>query len=489
MRIAFAGFHIESVSFLETLSTRAMFEEQTSRGADIITTYRGTNTVPGGVIAKCEEFGFEIVPIVYAFQGAVGPATDEAVESYAAEIADALRDMDEPLDGVILHLHGAAVSPNHRDVEAYYIDRVREVIGPSLPLVVGFDYHGNLSAASVRKLSAAVAYRKSPHTDMGETGRRAGHWFKRIAVDGAPVAVAIAKPGIVIPSIFSATSLPVLAGILKNAEDIQEQHHGEVDISVMAGFAYGDTEDTGFSILVTGSLAKADLDAVAESLSRQVWDARKDLLNAVPLFSAEAAVVHATARAGKAARPYVLLEHADRMNDSTYVLAELIRQNVRKAAVPLLWDADAARAAHRAGAGAEIDLEIGAWSSRRAGPRLQVRCKVLQSGEKSYRVSGPVMTGHPVDLGVTALIDIDGISVSLTSQFGFAIDEDAFTIFGLDARDFDIIVLRSKTHFRAVYEPLAEEILIVDTPDWGTSDLRFLPYEHLDRGAVYPLSG
>lgn len=52
----------------------------------------------------------------------------------------------------------------------------------------------------------------------------------------------------------------------------------------------------------------------------------------------------------------------------------------------------------------------------------------------------------------------------------------------------DVIVLRSKTHFRAFYEPLAEDILIVDTPDHGVADLRLLPYKRLDTHRVFPLA-
>ena len=95
--------------------------------------------------------------------------------------------------------------------------------------------------------------------------------------------------------------------------------------------------------------------------------------------------------------------------------------------------------------------------------------------------------GQWFDLGLCALVEVEGLTISLTSRAEVAIDEDCFTVFGLNARDFDIIVLRSKTHFRAVYEPLAEAILIADTPDWGTADLLTLPYERVDRASVYPL--
>jgi microcystin degradation protein MlrC len=101
-------------------------------------------------------------------------------------------------------------------------------------------------------------------------------------------------------------------------------------------------------------------------------------------------------------------------------------------------------------------------------------------------VSGTYQQGVRVNLGLTALLDVNGISISVVSEFAFAVDGDPFYIFGLRLEDFDIIVLRSKTHFRHFYEPLAQEIVIVDTPDYGPADLTVLPYRHLDTRRAFP---
>ena len=77
-------------------------------------------------------------------------------------------------------------------------------------------------------------------------------------------------------------------------------------------------------------------------------------------------------------------------------------------------------------------------------------------------------------------------SSEISAQWS-AIDLDCFEQYGLDPRDFDIILLRSKTHFRELYEPLCAEIVIIDTPDWGPAELANLPYEYLPAG-VYPVS-
>ena len=119
---------------------------------------------------------------------------------------------------------------------------------------------------------------------------------------------------------------------------------------------------------------------------------------------------------------------------------------------------------------------------------MRVLAKVRFAGEKSYRVTGQYMHGRLVELGLTALLDIAGLTVSVVSRPALTVDEDPFLQFGLRAQDFGMIVLRSKTHFRAAYETIADSILIVDTPDWGPADLTTLPYRHVRRDAVFPFT-
>ena len=49
------------------------------------------------------------------------------------------------------------------------------------------------------------------------------------------------------------------------------------------------------------------------------------------------------------------------------------------------------------------------------------------------------------------------------------------------------LAIEELQHFRAVYEPLAAAVVIVDTPDWGTADLTQLPYRHAPAG-IFPLA-
>ena len=107
MRVAIAGFSMESASLVPVLATIEDFEAQAIRGEALISQRRGTSTVIGGFINVCQAEAVEIVPLVATSGGAAGSASDAAFDQYVAEICDGLRALQGRIDGVLLDIHGA----------------------------------------------------------------------------------------------------------------------------------------------------------------------------------------------------------------------------------------------------------------------------------------------------------------------------------------------------------------------------------------------
>jgi microcystin degradation protein MlrC len=487
MKLAIGGFSLESATFLPGLTDLADFEKQACRGPEMIDRLRHTNTAGGGFIRVCEAEGVEPAALVYTDAGAAGAASDRAFEAYAAELGDGLRRLDGRADGLLLHLHGALATPTRQNADTELLREIRKVVGRRLPIMVALDLHGNLDPAMIDVADALFGYRQSPHIDAGETGERAAKLMIAGLRGEVRAACALAKADVVLPSVFTATALGPLSEIMRQARDWEARDARVLDVSVFTGFAYADVAQIGFSVAAVTDGERALAERVTTDLAERIWALRHDLYGRELLHGVVDGVTLALEKAGTAKKPIVLLEHADRANDSTYVLRELLKQGARSAAVPFLWDPAAAARAVAAGEGAEVTLEVGGKSSDRAGGPVTIRGKVLQAGEKTFLGTGPMRRGRVIDLGPAAVIDAGGIVVSLTSNSITAIDEDPFTQFGMNARDFDIIVLRSKTHFRAVYESLGEEILLIETPDWGPADLVTLPYRNV-RPGVFPIT-
>jgi microcystin degradation protein MlrC len=485
MRVAIAGLSLESVSFLPNLTEIEDFRRSETIGPAMIERYCGTNTTIGGFINVLSNAGVEIVPILMASAGAAGSASDAAFVHYVDRMCEGLSQAGA-LDGVLLHPHGAMTTPTRLDPDREMVERVRAVIGRKVPLIPALDYHGNIDEAWLKLATAIFGYHRSPHVDTGETGERAAHCLLRTLRGDIRPVTAIAKPGVMVPSIFSATSIAPLSDIVEDSIAAPSRVKGLLDVSVFAGFSYADVPNCGFSVVAVADGDITVAQRAADELSERIWSERHALMHNELVFNLTDGLDRAMVIADLASRPVVVLEHADRVNDSTHVLREVLRRGLKKVAVPFLHDPAAAAAA--AGAGTVVSLDVGGRSSPRAGGPVPLRGKVLFAGEKSYRGTGAVRKDNHVRLGLCAVIDADGVVVTITSRASTAIDLDPFIQFGLRIEDFDIVVLRSKTHFRAAYEPVAEDILIVDTPDWGPADLTILPYRNVPVDAIFPFS-
>ncbi len=486
MRVAIAGFSLEAVTFYPHPTTREIFEQGALRGDALIERLRETNSVGGGFIRVCEAEGIEPVGLVYAEGGAKGSATPDAFDAYLREIIEGVKALGSKLDGLLLHLHGALVTTDWR-TDLDFVRALRAAVGPSLPIVAGLDLHGNLDVGLAQHLTALVGYHESPHIDMGETGERAARIMAGVLKRGMRPATIMKKTPVVLPSIFTATRQEPLASIMAEARRMEAEASGFLDISIFTGFAYADVPQLGFTVVAVTDGDGETAAAAAERLASRISERRQALYRLRDVVSVEEAMRRVRGRGSNKSRPLVLLEHADRGEDSTYLLRALKDIGAKRVAVPYLVDLEGARCAAAAGVGEIVQLSVGGHSSARAGGPVTLSGRVLFAAPKAYIGTGPMRRGRHIDLGLAALIDADGIVLSLISHGVSAIDLDPFIQFGLRIEDFDVIVLRSKTHYRAVYEPLAEEILIVDTPDWGPADLTTLPYQRV-RPGVFPIT-
>jgi microcystin degradation protein MlrC len=228
---------------------------------------------------------------------------------------------------------------------------------------------------------------------------------------------------------------------------------------------------------------------IVDDLCKLAWNKRKALTGRerFSLFSVEEGVSRAMERAVTALKPVIVLDHADRTNDTTFVLRELMKRGAKGVAHPVFYDPEAARTCIEAGVGSKVELDVGASTGWRDGGKLHMKGSVLWAGEGKYIGTGPMRRNLEVDHGPTAVIDADGVWLQFTTYKASLIDEDPITQFGRRAQDFDIIVTKSKTHFREVYGEIGEEIVIVDAPGQCPADTTVFEYKNVPEG-VYPIT-
>ena len=84
------------------------------------------------------------------------------------------------------------------------------------------------------------------------------------------------------------------------------------------------------------------------------------------------------------------------------------------------------------------------------------------------------------------MLSIGHIQLVIMERAVFQWDPELYRSLGLEPCDAQLVVVKSPAAFRAAYEPLAAEILIVDAPGVCSPNLRSLPFKRVKR-PLYPL--
>ena len=149
MRVIVGGLWHETNTFAAGLTTLEHFRAyQHAEGPAMLSRYKGTGTELGGMIAAAESLGVTLIPSIYAGAVPSGTIARFAFESIAGVITQTVRG-EGIVDGILLALHGAGVAEGVDDVEGEIIARVRNLVGPTVPIAVTLDYHANIGPAMV----------------------------------------------------------------------------------------------------------------------------------------------------------------------------------------------------------------------------------------------------------------------------------------------------------------------------------------------------
>ncbi|MCA3181917.1 MAG: M81 family metallopeptidase [Burkholderiaceae bacterium] len=173
-RIAVGGFMLESHSHAPVATAEAFAADCDLAGVALATGWRapqprGPATFAGFVAAMDGRDPWAALPLRHARVDASGPVEQRFFDAFLDDLCQrpsaALR-----LDGVYLSLHGAATATGDDDPGGTVLQRVRDVVGPAVPIVATLDLHGNVSRRMVGHADLLVAYCTNPHVDLAERG-------------------------------------------------------------------------------------------------------------------------------------------------------------------------------------------------------------------------------------------------------------------------------------------------------------------------------
>jgi len=474
IRIAVATFSHETCTFCPKPTTIEDWEFYGPPTREILRSNRG---YIGGFKTMCEEFGRVELVGMTSPRGARGGSsgswnTLEAFEKYTNLIVGDLKNLG-PFDGVFLALHGAMAVTDIPKPEAELVRRIRKVVG-NIPIMVTLDLHANEDHELSDAADAVFIVKRYPHYDTTLQGERAARVMINTIRGKYKPTIATRKPGVITPSVYQGTGVSPAMDIMERARRWECRIPG-VYVSVAFGFAYADVPDVGATVMVVTNNDQKLADEIADDMSDYIWRMRKEFAGKkLPKTKEGVALAIQAVKDGRT--PVIIADHSDRTGGSTHILEELIKQGAKNFCITTLRDERAIQKIQQeAKAGDQIALELGGYSDEYAGNPVPITGTVeflAGFGRDTLAVIGFGENNH----------------VILTPQLMQVTDTTIFRPVGVDFKSLDIIVLKSRVHFRRGYHEtgIAGAIIEVDAPGWGPADLSTLPYQNIPKD-IYPI--
>jgi microcystin degradation protein MlrC len=482
IRIAVLHFSHETVTFLKNDTTLADFIYQGSPAKGEALLAYDRKSYMGGFVKMAREFDeVELVGIESPLWPKTGTAsgwiTQEAYETFAGKMISEIAALGK-VDGVYLCLHGAMGVRGVPRPEAELARRVREVVGPEAFLAATFDPHGNEDEEFLCHADLAFTVKYFPHYDGYLQGERAARTLVRaIRGDYKPSHVTIKVP-IISPGAVQWTGASPWMDLVQRALT-WEAREPDSYVNFFFGFPFADVPDVGmtFQVITNGEPTLAR--KIADDMAQAAWRQREALLTSIKVHTIPDGVALAKQAVERGDVPVVLADHSDRSGSATWLLKEIVDQDLSDVLVATIADAKASDALKAKGvkAGDPFDMEVGGLADESAGAPVRIQGTVLNAVEGYGQLWVVVQFGR-------------GNVLVLSRYLVQVMEPLPLNALGFDVAAFKVIAIKSRVHFRRGFDDsgFAKTILLVEPvePFLGTVRLDGLPYQNVDLKKFYP---
>ncbi|WP_062763235.1 M81 family metallopeptidase [Falsirhodobacter sp. alg1] len=479
-RIAIGGFLHETNTFAPTKATYEDFVSgggsgRMLSGTEIISELGHVNGAISGCIRYGQQQDWSLVPTLFAATSPSAHVTEDAFERIAGDIIDRIASA-MPLDGVFLDLHGAMVTEHLDDGEGELLKRLRQKIGPDVPIVVCLDLHANVTDLMFRMADVLESYRTYPHVDMAETGLRGARALSRMLGGDRPAKAMRIAPYLSAIAWQCTTAEPARELYAKLAKLADDSH----DVSFNMGFPAADFAECQMTVLAYGPKA----DGVADEMLAAVIAAEPQFCGKV--WAPEEGVAEAIRLSGSAKGPIVIADTQDNPgagadSDTTGMIRAMVAADAA-GAIGNLYDPEAALASHRVGERGALTIALGGQSGVPGDAPFIATFAVEALSDGNFIAAGPYYRGKKMSMGPSACLRVGRLRIVVVSAKAQMADRDMFRQVRIEPENEPILIVKSSVHFRADFEPIAAHLLTCAAPGPMAVDPKDLPWRHLRPG-------
>ena len=480
MRFALAGISHETNTFHSIKTEYKNFEESGMilKEKEIEKLYESPSTI-GGFFQASRDYGFDLVPLMFATTGPLGTITSETFEKLINEILDKMKNHG-PFDGVLLDLHGAAVSEEFEDMDGEITRRVRNLIGSDIPFGINLDMHANVSKEMVKNTDITNIYQTTPHLDADETGYKCAELVYKTATMEIVPTQHVETPPMTINIINHNTNMEPMKSILSESRKLYSDRD-VLSVSVAEGYPYSDIKKMGMSFVVITNDNQEKAKNYSKKIAKFAWSKRFEMDSKAP--SIEQGLKEAVSTIEK---PVVLMDSGDNIGagssaDSTHILHKARELGI-SGILQTIYDPEAVEKCMNK-LGSIITLSVGGKSDKLHGDPIEITGKVTSYFEGEFEDHGRTHGGGKYfDAGDSVSIQTeDENTLILTSKRVGNTSIQLYYSLGIDPLGFPIIIAKGVQSPRPAFEPIASKIIALDTPGVTASGLHNFNFKNIRR--------
>ena len=428
------------------------------------------------------------VEIAYGFVAhgvTSGPVKAEDYHTMSDMIVDTLK-AAMPVDGVVLNMHGAMQSEDCFDCEGAIFARVREVVGPDIPVTSSFDLHACITPEIMETLDGLAAFRTYPHTDHADAGYRAA----KACVELVRSKLHPKKLYYTLPLIMAVENCNTAEGPIVPIMAMTDELLADSDVlsgALNLTQPWLDVPDLGCQLSI---FARPDADEkrIAEKMKailRKLW-ADKELFN-VEVPSIEEALEFSRDYTA----PVCVVELGDIVSaggasDSTVALRALLKSDRRPACVTVM-DKKTVAAAQKVGLGNEGVFFISGEKDEGYNTGASVHAKVMYFNGERVAPVGNTEKGMLFDMGMRVLLKTDDELYIIVSEYpNYNHDRAMMTSMTVNPTDMNVIIQKTHQMFKEGYRGVMGSFIYADTEGFTDRNLKRLPFKNV-RHPIYPV--
>ena len=428
----------------------------------------------------------DLCPVLWCSAEPSAEVTDAAYAAITEELLSGIAAAGQ-IDGIYLDLHGAMVTDSLEDGEGELLARLRDQVGPDMPVVASLDMHANITPEMVLHTDALTVFRTYPHLDMAETGARAFAAL-RFLIDGGTLCKAMRHLPYIVPLHAQHTGSPPCDAIYADIAAAGTTATLWADLGI--GFPLSDIHHTGPCLVGYGA-DEAELQQMFDRVFMQICAAEE--LFETRLWQPEQAVQHAldhiAGRPPESMRRVILADVQDNAgagapSDNTDILAALAAADAGPALIGMLDDPAAAQKAHQTGIGGVFRTALGAGTGLPSTP-FSAEFEVIGLSDGIFDFTGEMYAGCTANTGPTAWLRLAGgrqIDIVVSSIRCQALDQAVFRHLGIQLEDYHLLSVKSTVHYVADFADLASLRLPVATSSLAVCDLHQIAFRRLRSG-------